>query len=98
VNIVDKDLILQSKQNSRMILFLDIDGVMVHGNPSQKVSIEADGFYRFSQAAVDAINLLLDKSNIIITLTTSHRFRYNEEEWKTIFFEKRNCYRATITN
>lgn len=71
-----------------MKVFLDIDGVMVHGNPYKKVEMEEDGFYKFNKNAIDAINSI-DNSNIEIILSTSHRFRFNIQEWKNIF-QKRN--------
>ncbi|MFP9115084.1 HAD domain-containing protein [Flavobacterium sp. RHBU_3] len=69
-----------------MKIFLDIDGVMVHANPALKVEADTDGFYKFSTPAIDALLLLLKKvSEPEIILTTSHRFRYNIDEWKEIF-------------
>lgn len=70
-----------------MKVFLDIDGVMVHGNPYKKVDMEEDGFYKFNANAVDVINSI--NYDIEIVLSTSHRFRFDIEEWKNIF-QKRN--------
>lgn len=69
-----------------MKVFLDIDGVMVHANPALSVEADTDGFYKFSSAAISALNLLLSKvENIDVVLTTSHRFKYSCSEWKEIF-------------
>jgi len=70
-----------------MKVFLDIDGVMVHGNPYKKVDMEEDGFYKFNANAVDAINSI--NYDIEIVLSTSHRFRFDIKAWKNIF-QKRN--------
>jgi HAD domain in Swiss Army Knife RNA repair proteins len=71
-----------------MTLFLDIDGVLVHANPSKKVEMDDDGFYRFSPTAVEALNLLLSNIKSEIILTTSHRFRYSLAEWKAKFLSR----------
>ena len=67
-----------------MKIFLDIDGVMVHANPSRRLDFEDDGFYKFNIEAVNAINVLNNEKNEVI-LSTSHRFRYTKREWKNIF-------------
>ncbi|MDM1071085.1 hypothetical protein HX001_01100 [Empedobacter brevis] len=68
-----------------MKIFLDIDGVMVHGNPHQQVEIDDDGFYKFISKAVDFINSI-DSEEII--LSTSHRHRYDLNEWEIIFMKR----------
>lgn len=65
-----------------MIVFLDIDGVMVHANPHRKVDMEDDGFYRFKSEAVSAINTIKDAE---IILSTSHRLRFSLSEWRKLF-------------
>lgn len=70
-----------------MILFLDIDGVMVHANPHKSVDLEEDGFYKFSVLALSALNSI-DLTNFEIILSTSHRFRFSITEWEKNF-EKR---------
>ena len=67
-----------------MKIFLDIDGVMVHANPSRRLDFEEDGFYKFNVEAVNAINVLDNENNEVI-LSTSHRFRYSKKELKNIF-------------
>lgn len=67
-----------------MKIFLDIDGVMVHANPSKRLDFESDGFYKFNVEAINAINFLNNEDNEFI-LSTSHRFRYTIKEWKGIF-------------
>ncbi|MGJ1262314.1 HAD domain-containing protein [Sphingobacterium spiritivorum] len=68
-----------------MIFFLDIDGVMVHANPHKKVELEADGFYKFNPVAVAILNAVIYKTKDEIILSSSHRYKYNEYQWKKIF-------------
>lgn len=68
-----------------MIFFLDIDGVMVHANPHKQVELADDGFYKFNTIAVDILNAIIYKTKDKIILSTSHRYRYNEAQWKEIF-------------
>ncbi|MCL7986731.1 HAD domain-containing protein [Sphingobacterium sp. lm-10] len=68
-----------------MIFFLDIDGVMVHANPHKRVELEADGFYRFNAIAVEILNSIIYKTKDKVVLSTSHRFKYDIEQWKAIF-------------
>lgn len=68
-----------------MKFFLDIDGVMVHANPHKSVELEGDGFYRFNSIAVEILKSVVSKSKDEIILSTSHRHRFNIDEWKEIF-------------
>lgn len=69
-----------------MKLFLDIDGVLVHGNPHRKVEQDEDGFYLFNPKSVDALQYLLKESQIHeFILSTSHRFSFDLNEWQKIF-------------
>lgn len=72
-----------------MKVFLDIDGVMVHANPSKKLEFDEDGFYKFNEAAIQSLReILAFYSDIEIILSTSHRFRYSIEEWLEIFITR----------
>lgn len=72
-----------------MKVFLDIDGVMVHANPTRTVEFDNDGFYKFNRSAIEALkNICFDKLSIELILSTSHRFRYTLQEWKNIFFHR----------
>lgn len=71
-----------------MIFFLDIDGVMVHANPHRQVEQAADGFYVFSSAAVEIFNTLFIAKEDQVILSTSHRFKYDVEEWKKLFADR----------
>lgn len=67
-----------------MLLFLDIDGVMVPAKGWKSPEFLDDGFPAFSSKAVSALqNLISDKLTIV--LTTSHKSNYTIEEWKNIF-------------
>ncbi len=70
-----------------MLLFLDIDGVMVSGAGWKTPANLEDGFPMFSPKAVDALKQLVSK-NTHVVLTTSHKSRFSVPEWKKIF-EKR---------
>ncbi len=67
-----------------MLIFLDIDGVMVPSASWKPSQMLEDGFAVFSQKAINALNTLIaDKAKII--LTTSHKSRFTIDEWKKIF-------------
>lgn len=67
-----------------MVIFLDIDGVMVPIKSWEKTDILTDGFSKFSESSIKALNKLLTEETKVI-LTTSHRFSYSIGEWKDIF-------------
>ncbi|MEO6830585.1 MAG: HAD domain-containing protein [Chitinophagaceae bacterium] len=67
-----------------MLLFLDIDGVMVPAKAWKSPEFLQDGFPAFSTKATIALQRLISKEDTVI-LTTSHKAKYNIEEWKTIF-------------
>ncbi|HVI47466.1 MAG TPA: HAD domain-containing protein [Chitinophaga sp.] len=67
-----------------MLVFLDIDGVMVPANSWKRPEILRDGFFAFSNKAVSALQKLISYDTTIM-LTTSHKERYNLTEWKNIF-------------
>lgn len=67
-----------------MLIFLDIDGVMVPAKNWESPRILNDGFYEFSAKAVNALrNFISDDTTVM--LTTSHKSRYSVEDWKIIF-------------
>jgi len=68
-----------------MKIFLDIDGVMVHGNPHKSVELENDGFYKFNTSAVEILKSIIYKTKDELILSTTHRFRFNVSQWKEIF-------------
>ena len=67
-----------------MLLFLDIDGVMVPAKGWKSPQILEDGFPAFSNKAASALQSLISE-NVIVMLTTSHKSKYSIEEWKNIF-------------
>lgn len=68
-----------------MLVFLDIDGVMVQGSSWKSVENLSDGFYKFSPKAVSNLQDIISGTNATIILTTSHKNRFTPREWKTIF-------------
>ena len=70
-----------------MLIFLDIDGVMVPAKSWEKPPILNDGFMEFSIKAVRVLqNLISDEVTVI--LTTSHKSSYSINEWKSIFLRR----------
>lgn len=68
-----------------MLIYLDIDGVMVPASSWRKLEILDDGFAEFSQRATDALNKIISNSNADIVLTTSHKHSFTLEGWIEIF-------------
>jgi ATP-dependent helicase/DNAse subunit B len=69
-----------------MLIFLDIDGVMVPAKSWQQPEILEDGFVAFSSKAVQVLKEVLSQNtNATIMLTTSHKSRFSHNEWKDIF-------------
>ena len=79
-----------------MLVYLDIDGVMVPANSWRKPEILEDGFPEFSSKAVKSLVRIISNSNADIVLTTSHKYKYTLKEWKTIF-RRRNINVNKIT-
>ena len=67
-----------------MLIFLDIDGVMVPAKGWKSPEFLNDGFPVFSEKASVALQSLISKDTTVI-LTTSHKSNYSIEEWKSIF-------------
>lgn len=68
-----------------MLIFLDIDGVMVHANSWKKPDFLQDGFYEFTQKSTLALQKIISETNAKIVLTTSHKSRFSIPNWKQIF-------------
>lgn len=69
---------------SIMLLFLDIDGVMVPAKSWKNPELLNDGFPAFSSKASNALQHLISE-NVTLMLTTSHKANFSIEEWKSIF-------------
>ena len=67
-----------------MLLFLDIDGVMVPAKGWTSPEFLKDGFAAFSARATNALQSLISE-DVTIMLTTSHKAKFSVEEWKSIF-------------
>ena len=67
-----------------MLIFLDIDGVMVPAKSWKKPELLNDGFAAFDTKAVAVLQNLIS-ANTTIVLTTSHKSRYTLEQWGEIF-------------
>lgn len=68
-----------------MLIFLDIDGVMLPANSWKKPEFLEDGFVKFNNAATKALQKILDDTKAEIVLTTSHKHKYSIDKWKEIF-------------
>ena len=68
-----------------MLIYLDIDGVMVPASSWRKLEILGDGFPEFSSRATDALNKIVLATNADIVLTTSHKHSFTIEGWIEIF-------------
>ena len=79
-----------------MLVYLDIDRVMVPANSWRKLEILEDGFPEFSSVAVKSLDRIISKSGANIVLTTSHKSLYSLKEWKNIF-KRRNININDIT-
>ena len=67
-----------------MLIFLDIDGVMVPARGWKSPELLNDGFPEFSSKAISVLQNLLSEATTVL-LTTSHKSRFTIEEWKNIF-------------
>lgn len=70
-----------------MLIFLDIDGVMVPAKSWKRPELLNDGFPAFSSKAVRVLQSLISEGTTVM-LTTSHKSRFTIKAWKSIF-EKR---------
>lgn len=70
-----------------MVIFLDIDGVMVPAKSWQPFELMEDDFASFSTQSVMALKSILRDEDAVI-LTTSHKASYTAEEWKEIFLRR----------
>lgn len=70
-----------------MLIFLDIDGVMVPAKSWKSPELLNDGFPAFSSKAVQVLQNLISEDTTIM-LTTSHKSRFTIQEWKKIFQER----------
>jgi hypothetical protein len=67
-----------------MLIFLDIDGVMVPAKGWKSPELLNDGFPAFSNKASRTLQRLIFNDTTIL-LTTSHKANYTIDEWKEIF-------------
>ncbi len=68
-----------------MLLFLDIDGVMVPANSWRRSEILDDGFPAFSPNATKALQRIIAATGAGIVLTTTHKSKYTPTQWRGIF-------------
>lgn len=67
-----------------MLIFLDIDGVMVPAKGWKSPEFLNDGFPAFSRKATRALQSIISE-DVTVILTTSHKSNFSIEKWKNIF-------------
>jgi len=67
-----------------VIIFLDIDGVMVPAKGWKTPELLDDGFPAFSKSATKILRQFISE-DVTVLLTTSHKSRFTDDEWRTIF-------------
>ena len=70
-----------------MLIFLDIDGVMVPAKGWKSPELLEDGFPSFSVAATQVLQKIMSEQTALV-LTSSHKSNYTLEEWKNIFLRR----------
>lgn len=70
-----------------MLIFLDIDGVLVPAKSWENPRILEDGFPDFSKMAIGVLQPIIT-SQTKVMLTTSHKSRFTLPEWKKIFLRR----------
>lgn len=79
-----------------MLLYLNIDGVMVPANSWRTPEMLEDGFPEFSINAVRSLDRIISSTSANIVLITSHKYKYTLKEWNNIF-KRRNINVNKIT-
>jgi hypothetical protein len=79
----------------QMLVFLDIDGVMVPAKGHKQPEFLADGFAAFSSKSSHVLDRIISEYDATIMLTTSHKSSYTIDEWKTLF-KKRDSHTEKI--
>lgn len=67
-----------------MLIFLDIDGVMVPAKSWKAPELLSDGFAAFSGRATTVLRQLVAEGGTVV-LTSSHKSNHSKAEWKEIF-------------
>lgn len=70
-----------------MLIFLDIDGVLVTAKSWENPRILEDGFPDFSKMAIGVLQPIITNQTKVM-LTTSHKSRFTLSEWKKIFLRR----------
>lgn len=70
-----------------MLIFLDIDGVMLPAKGWKAPELLDDGFPAFGSKAVCILQEFISEDTVVM-LTTSHKSRFPLEKWKSIFMAR----------
>jgi len=71
-----------------MLIFLDIDGVMIPAANWKRPEFLDDNFQAFSSKATSALQKILSVKGSTIMLTTSHKSNFTLAQWKKIFVNR----------
>jgi len=67
---------------------LDIDGVLIPANSWRKPEFLEDGFPAFNPKSVKAFQRILSETGASVLLTTSHKTKYNAEQWQSLLLAR----------
>ena len=70
-----------------MLIFLDIDGVMVPATGWKIPELLDDGFPAFNRKATSALQSLISGDTTVM-LTSTHKSNYSVRKWKHIFLKR----------
>ena len=71
--------------NTKLILFLDLDGVLITSPPWRPGEIDKDGYSTFNKICIENLNKLLDEGYFEIYLTSARRRTKAKDEMNKIF-------------
>lgn len=69
----------------KIILFLDLDGVLITTPSWKKDELAADGYSKFNDKCIEYLNVLLSKFDLDIYLSSTRRATKTIEEFNAIF-------------
>jgi len=74
---------------NKIILILDLDGVLITTPPWKADQLDSDGYSKFNQSCIDNLNELLSKGSFEIWLSSTRRTMKTLEEFNAIFTNRR---------
>ena len=71
-----------------LVVFLDLDGVMVPAVAWKPVELLEDGFLSFNKTAIKSLSRIIRETGASIVLTSTHKSKYNIDQWERIFISR----------